>query len=463
MTDKGAPTILIGLALASCLSPPASAQSATTTTDSAAITQKRGAAVSADEAEPTSTEQGQTSIDSSFEPKTRTETIREERRQAFRDTDFSAELRSFYMDSDNLNGSKNEAWALGGSAGFKTGYFRDRFAFGATGYTSQRLMGPADEDGTTLLLPGQHGYSVLGEAYTEIRIVEGVRATLGLKGYDSPFISRYDTRMTPNTYEAAVVQGSLGGADGAPSWRFGGGYFDKIKLRDSEEFVSMATAAGARPGVSRGVSTAGALYNDGDLSIGAVDYYSSDIINIAYLEAKDAFVLAQGLRLRVAAQYTEQRSVGEDLLMGHPFSAHQLGFKAELAYAGALLTAAYTGSGKGGTSVQSPWSANPGYTTVQIESFDRSGENAWMARAAYRVPLVKGLTAYGLYVHGSSPSVPKQYAQDEYDFNIQWKSTTGKLEGLTLLARYGHVSEAGPDQLHTNQLRLVFYYDIPST
>ena len=112
--------------------------------------------------------------------------------------------------------------------------------------------------------------------------------------------------------------------------------------------------------------------------------------------------------------------------------------------------------------MQSPWSANPGYTTVQIESFDRSGENAWMARAAYRVPLVKGLTAYGLYVHGSSPSVPKQYAQDEYDFNIQWKSTTGKLEGLTLLARYGHVSEAGPDQLHTNQLRLVFYYDVPS-
>jgi hypothetical protein len=463
MADKHALAVLLGLSLAPFLSSPAAGQSTTPAPEAAATSQKQGEAGSADDAGPTSTEQGQTSIDSSFEPATHAETVREERRQAFRDTDFSAELRSFYMDSDNLNGTKNEAWALGGSAGFKTGYFRDLFAFGATGYTSQKLSGPQDQDGTTLLLPGQHGYTVLGEAYTEILLTEGVKATVGLKGYDTPFISRYDTRMTPNTYEAAIVQGSLGGVDGAPSWHFGGGYFDKIKLRDSDEFVSMATAAGAHPGVSRGVSSVGALYKAGDLSIGAIEYNSSDIINITYVEAKDSFPLSDRLRLRVAAQYTDQRSIGEDLLFGHPFSAHQFGFKTELAFAGALLSAAYTGSGKGGTSVQSPWSANPGYTTVQIESFDRSGENAWMARAAYRVPFVRGLSVYGLYVHGSSPNVPRQYAQDEYDANIEWKSTVGKLQGLTLLARYGHVSEAGPDELHTNQLRLVFYYDLPWT
>jgi hypothetical protein len=461
MADKCALAVLLGMSLAPFLSLPAAAQSMAPAPEAAATAEKRSEAVNADDSDPKTTEQGQTSIDSSFEPKTRAETIREERRRAFRDTDFYAELRSFYMNSDNLNGSKNEAWALGGSAGFKTGYFRDLFAFGATGYTSHKLSGPEDKDGTRLLLPGQHGYTVLGEAYAEILLAEGVKATVGLKGYDTPFISRYDTRMTPNTYQAAIVQGSLGGAEGAPSWRFAGGYVDKIKLRDSDEFESMATAAGAQPGVSRGVSTAGALYTVGGLSIGAIEYYSSDIINIAYVEAKDAFALSDRLRLRVAAQYTDQRNVGENLLLGHPFSAHQFGFKTEVAFAGALFTAAYTGSGKGGTSVQSPWSANPGYTTVQVESFDRSGENAWMARAAYRIPLVKGLSVYGLYVHGSSPNVPKQYAQDEYDVNIEWKSTVGKLQGLTLLARYGHVSEAGPAELHTNQLRLVFYYAVP--
>jgi hypothetical protein len=449
------------MCLAGLASSPAAGQSTTPTPDASATAQKQADAAGADDSAPTSTEQGQTSIDSSFAPMSHAETIREERREAFRDTDFTAELRSFYMDSENLNGSKNEAWALGGSAGLKTGYFRDLFAFGATGYTSQKLSGPQDKDGTDVLLPGQHGYSVLGEAYTEILLAEGVKATVGLKGYDTPFISRYDTRMTPNTFEAAIVQGSLGGVDGASSWHFGGGYIDKIKLRDSDEFVSMATAAGAHPGVARGVATAGALYKIGDLSVGAIEYNSSDIINIAYAEAKDSFVLSERLRLRVAAQYTDQRSVGEDLLLGHPFSAHQFGVKTEVAFAGALLTAAYTGSGKGGTSVQSPWSANPGYTTVQVESFDRSGENAWMARAAYRIPYLKGLSVYGLYVHGSSPNVAKQYAQDEYDVNVEWKATAGKLQGMTLLARYGHVSQAGPDELHTNQLRLIFYYAVP--
>ena len=58
-----------------------------------------------------------------------------------------------------------------------------------------------------LLAPGQNGYTVLGEFYTEIRIVKDVGITVGAKGYDTPFINRNDTRMTPNTFEAIVLQG----------------------------------------------------------------------------------------------------------------------------------------------------------------------------------------------------------------------------------------------------------------
>jgi hypothetical protein len=79
--------------------------------------------------------------------------------------------------------------------------------------------------------------------------------------------------------ESAVTPTSTGGSDGAPSWRFGAGYFDKIKERDSENFVSMAAAAGAPAGISRGVSVAGAIYKIGNLSFGGVKYYSKDIIN----------------------------------------------------------------------------------------------------------------------------------------------------------------------------------------
>ncbi len=46
-------------------------------------------------ATPSSTEQGRTSLDESFEPITHAEWVRSTRREALRDTKFYAELRSF--------------------------------------------------------------------------------------------------------------------------------------------------------------------------------------------------------------------------------------------------------------------------------------------------------------------------------------------------------------------------------
>ncbi len=410
---------------------------------------------------PTSTEQGRTTLDQSFEHLTSAQWAAETRREAFKDTRFYGELRSFYYDSDNLNGSQNEAWALGGSLGFKTGYFRDLFAFGATGYTSQQLYGPLDKTGSDLLAPNnQHGYTVLGELYTEILLTKNLKADVGLRGMDTPYLGLNDSRMTPNTFEGATVIGTLGGTDGAPGLHFGAAWVDKIKERDADEFVSMAEAAGAPAGVARGVSLAGANYTAGDFSLGGIDYYSSDIINIAYFELKDALALTKQLRLQFAAQYTSQHSVGDDLLTGHEFSVNQYGLKAELAFGGALLTGAYTSTSNASTSIQSPWSGPPGYTAVQVEFFDRGGETARMLRAAYNIKYVKGLSAYVLYVHGGQPDAKNQYAQDEYDANLEYKVTSGKLRGLKLLARYGEVSQTGSPH-RTEQWRLILYYDPP--
>jgi hypothetical protein len=43
---------------------------------------------------------------------------------------------------------------------------------------------------------------------------------------------------------------------------------------------------------------------------------------------------------------------------------------------------------------------------------------------------------------------------------VQWKASAGKLKGLTLLARYGEVSQTGSPH-RTEQLRLIVYYDPP--
>ena len=64
----------------------------------------------------------------------------EKRRKALEDTQFKFNFRTLYFDRNKFDGSESEAWAIGGWAGLKTGYFLDHIAFGATGYTSQTCL-----------------------------------------------------------------------------------------------------------------------------------------------------------------------------------------------------------------------------------------------------------------------------------------------------------------------------------
>ncbi len=417
-------------------------------------------------ATPDSTEQGHTQLPDSFDHRPIAALLHESSLVGLRDTTFNVQLRSFYLDRENFDTSESQAWTLGGSAGFKTGYFGQVVAFGATAFTSQRLYGPADKDGTQLLQTGQKPYTALGELYGQFRLTDQIFATAGLQKLDTPFINTHDSLMTPNTFQLYAVQGAVGNTDDM-TLRFGAGYVEKIKPRNSDDFQSMSTAAGAPVGVDRGVYVAGANFKAGGLSIGVIDYYSADIMNILYSETKFSIPIVDRLSLRFGAQYTEQSSAGDDLLTGKPFSADQYGFKGEVGLGPALFTAARTitatgtlMSGNSGTDIRSPWGGYPGYTAVQIENFYRAGEDATLLRAAYNFPLVTGLSIYGLWVKGSTPHVDKQYAQTEYDLNLQWIAHGGMLKGLTLLTRYGHVAQGGPSDQHENELRLVVYYQL---
>ncbi len=226
------------------------------------------------------------------------------------------------------------------------------------------------------------------------------------------------------------------------------------KQVNSEDFVNMARVAGAS--VDRGVYVAGASYRSAGLSFGAVEYYSPDIINIAYTEARDVIRVGETQSVNLNAQYTSQHSVGEELLTGGYFSAHQFGVKAELATGPALLTAAYTATGRG-ANMQSPWSRYPGYTTVQREDFDLAGENAFMLRAACKVKEVRGLSVYGLWVHGTAPQNPT--TQNEYDADLQWSAPSGSMRGLMFRARYAYVTQSNSNRI--TEIRLMLFFTPP--
>ena len=110
-------------------------------------------------------------------------------------------LRTFYMDAESLTGAEQAAWALGGWAGLRSPWWGDMFQIGLVAYTSQKLYGPDDKDGTRLLASGQNAINVIGEAYASLKVLDQT-----LTGYRQiihrPFINAQDNRMVPNAFEA---------------------------------------------------------------------------------------------------------------------------------------------------------------------------------------------------------------------------------------------------------------------
>jgi len=383
----------------------------------------------------------------------------------FRDTKLDVNLRTFYFYRDNYPNSIpqiNEAWAIGGALSYKSGWFLNHFGVGAVLYTSQPLYAPDDRDGTQLLKTGQEGYTVLGQLYARVKLIENHFINIYRYEYNTPYINKDDGRMTPKTFEGYTFQGASGGKDGAPGFRYGGGYITKIKERNSEDFVWMSKDAGAP--VDTGVGFGGALFSLGPFSIGAIDYYCEDVINIGYAEAKYTWPVTQKLGLLFAAQFTDQRSVGEDLLKGYSFSVNQVGVKTEMSYGGALFSLAFTAASSG-ADLQNPWSSYPGYTSVQVKDFNRAKEKAFLVKAAYDFTALglEGVTAYALFVHGwdrINPSTGRDVSnENELDLDLQWKPKSGFFKNFWPRVRYGVVHQYEGEKNYIHDFRIILNYD----
>jgi len=58
---------------------------------------------------------------------------------------------------------------------------------------------------TLLLEPGQQSFTVLGEAYMEVRLTDWSNARAGRTAINLPYLNRNDSRMVPNTFEAYTL------------------------------------------------------------------------------------------------------------------------------------------------------------------------------------------------------------------------------------------------------------------
>ena len=339
----------------------------------------------------------------------------------------------------------------------------DHFALGAVLYTSQPLYAPQDQDGTKLLLTGQDGYTTLGQLYGRIKLAEAHYVNLYRYEYNTPFLNKDDSRMSPNTFEGYTFQGALGKTGEKPTWQYGGGYISKIEGKGSDDFVPMSQTAGAS--IDRGVVAGAGIYTGQWFSIGLFEYFCDDVLNIGYGEAKTKFNFTDELGILAAIQYTDQRSVGDNQPTGTSFSTNQFGVKTDLSYAGGIFTFGFTQAADG-ANLQKPWSNYPGYTSAQIYDYNRANEKAGLVKASYDFTCLglDGVTAYALYVQGWDriSLTPGKSVSNEHEinFDLQWKPRDGVLKGFWPRIRYAIAGEDVNAKQSTHEIRLILNYDV---
>jgi hypothetical protein len=237
---------------------------------------------------------------------------------------------------------------------------------GIVGYTSQKLYGPDDKDGTKLLAPGQDPINVLGEAFGAVRVL-GQTITGYRQLINRPFINPQDNRMVPNTFEAYTLTGA------ADEFSYTGGYITKMKARQSESFVRMSNSAGAT-GKQEGVIYAGATWNFTKNGYVRMDeQYAVDVLNTFYVDGKHTIPIDDKTWLTLGAQYYPQRSVGAAQIGS--FSTYGLGLQGAVGYGPVGVQLYYTQTGKG-FDTQNPFGSHASYLDLMQVPFNTAGERA---------------------------------------------------------------------------------------
>ncbi len=376
----------------------------------------------------------------------------------WRDTNLFLNFRTYYFYRDKDGTSNNEAWALGGSINYESGWWRNRLQIGLVGYTSQKLYGPESRDGTLLLRTGQQSFSVLGQAYLDMRIIDGLNLRLYRQTFNNlPYVNRQDSRMVPNTFEAYSLIGL-----GLKNTDFIVSHVTRMKTRNSSSFEYMSEVAGYK-GTSKGLTMGGARYkfSQGN-DVGAISQYSWDLWNTVYAEANTTWEPTAETDIRLSFQYTDQRSVGDEL--DGDFETYVFGGNVAASYQGAILNFAFstTDSDSG---IRNPYGGYPGYLSLMVKDFDRADEDAWLVGFSYDFSSLglDGLSLFTNYARGNTPESGKTASpdQEEFDLTVDYRFKRDFLKGVWLRMRGAYLDQDGPDGVDVKDFRVIVNYELP--
>ena len=368
----------------------------------------------------------------------------------WRDSHVSSNFRSYYFDRDRPVSKDSEAWAAGGSLNYQSGWLKDHIQIGATVYTSQKVHAHKDKDGTLLLKENQQGLTTLGELYLRAKLPKDIEIKAYRQTLSLPYLNKHDNRMIPNTFEAYL----LGQRDTDLEWV--AAYVDKMKKKNSTDFVSMTDAAGITEKDYGLFFLAGRYDITENTDFGVINFYTKDYLNTLYSEVNHIFKTE--IPVHVSLQATKQQSVG-NAFSGNIESYH-IGGKASFSYRYLVFTMAATSTGDN-DGIRKPFGGTPSYTSLMIADFDRAGEDAWLLGMSYHFDRfgLEGLSAFTNYASGNTPETGSAASNDqqEWDVTIDYKPQN-QLNGLWLRLRKSDLKRDGGED--TTDFRVILNYEM---
>jgi hypothetical protein len=195
----------------------------------------------------------------------------------------------------------------------------------------------------------------------------------------------------------------------------------------------------------------------------AAEYYLPELYNTAFARAKFTPTIRPGLDGRFGAQWTDQRSVGDERL--GDFATWNVGLAAALQWKRGLRIGAAAHVTGDDASIRSPYGTWPGWLSMIEIDFDRAGEKALGIAASWDFgagtgPQVPGLTARAAYVQGVD-RIDAATGDDlpttrEIDVDVIWDVPA--VRGLQLRLRNAWVDSDG--DVTGFQVRFLVNYEI---
>ena len=297
---------------------------------------------------------------------------------------------------------------------------------------------------------------------TDVAQIYDQEIRAGRQLIDTPLINPQDSRMVPNTFEAATLV-SL--PDASRFYDYALGYIWNVKKNGSNDFVSMSDAISGQDVINNGMPFGMIRVRPfAGLSFVAMDYYLRDFVSTGFAQVEYDFRQPKTVpNYIVGANVIEQHSVGEGLL-NNGAATYQASAKAQMVYAGWTLFAA--GSATGSESkIFNAFGSKPNYTDMQQLSFDLANEKAIGGSVAYDFGPVLGVNGLSLgvwYTKGwgaidpvASMPIPDR---SEVDLWVQYRPTEGFLKGFRFKTQYSVAHQLGNVRADQPEFRFIVDY-----